>query len=262
MRQLCEAIGMPAEVTRQILALEDRPCPDISGLTCPETWDSALRQVSEALGDDPLGIGMLRCMLRCALDARAEYDRLSLPEKVYFDTMACFSRFVREHKESYGVYGFDRAFWTVRQVSCKLFRIGQLEYELVDGAVSLHIPTDVRLEQDLLRQSWTQAKAILDRTFPEYKTAPYICRSWLLSTSLAHLLPETSRILTFQRSFAITPLDAPCRGVIQWVFKNPKLQPEDYPEGTSLQRKLKAYLLAGNCFQDARGVLSPDPFRE
>ena len=72
MRQLCEAIGMPAEVTRQILALEDRPCPDISGLTCPETWDSALRQVSEALGDDPLGIGMLRCMLRCALDARAE----------------------------------------------------------------------------------------------------------------------------------------------------------------------------------------------
>ena len=265
MQKLCEAICMPEPVTRQILALEaGETCPDIRGLTREEEWDTALACVREALGPDPDGIRMLWCMLRCARDAWEKYEALGLSRQIYVDTMGCFSRFVREHMESYGCYGFDRAFWTVRQVSCKLFRIGELEYELImkDGkpAVSLHIPTDVRLEPERLRRSWEQAVEILTRTFPAYGNGPMVCHSWLLSPDLDGLLPMNSRIRLFQQSFGITALDMPCQGVMQWVFKNPKLQPEDYPEETSLQRKLKNFLLAGNCFRDARGVLKADPF--
>ena len=258
MEALCRAIGMPEEVTRQLLA--PGICPDVHKLAHPETWEEGLKEVRTALGDDPKGIGMLRCMLRCALDAWEIYENLGLSREIYIDTMGCFSRFVREHRESYGEYGFDRDFWTVRQVSGKLFRIGQLEYELIQGAVSLHIPTDVILEPQLLRQSWVQAREIIRTTFPDWANAPYVCHSWLLSPVLARLLPENSRILRFQRSFRITPLEIPCRGVIQWVFKNPKLAPEDYPENTSLQRKLKGFLLDGGCFPDARGVLIKEPF--
>lgn len=77
---------------------------------------------------------------------------------------------------------------------------------------------------------------------------------------LEPLLPPMSNILAFQRSFHILPLEKPCTGVIQWVFRNPKLSPADYPENTTLQRRLKAFLQEGNLFHDAKGILYQDPF--
>lgn len=266
MKELCRGIHMPQEVTEILLRLHRDPAfsPDLTALTREESWETGLADLRKTLGDDPGGFKMLCCMLRCALEARERYNSLGLSEAVYYDTMGCFSRFVREHMESYGSYGFDRDFWTVRQVSCKLFRIGQLEYELVhrEGKpeISLHIPTDVTLQLSQLRQSWEQAREVLFCLFPEYENAPVYCHSWLLSPTLAELLPPESNIRKFQASFAVTPLDTPCTGVIQWVFKNPTLPPDQYPENTSLQRKLKAFLLAGGTFADAKGFLIPDPF--
>ena len=266
MEELCRRIRMPEDVTDILLRLHRDPAfqPDLGDLIWEETWETGLSALRNVLGNDPQGFKMLCCMLRCALDARQNYRTLGLSDEIYYDTMGCFSRFVREHMASYGCWGFDRDFWTVRQISCRLFRIGQLEYELIhrDGApcLSLHIPTDVKLQLPLLRDSWLQARKVLFRSFPEYESASFFCHSWLLSPDLASILPPESNILAFQRSFDITPLDKPCTGVIQWVFKNPKLLPEAYPENTSLQRGLKAFLLAGNRFRDAWGILSRDPF--
>lgn len=264
MEALCRRIGMPEEVTCRLLAMDD-PLPDLGKLTREESWEVGLREVQAALGEDPDGMKLLRCMLRLALDARAVYRRLGICDEIYFHTMGCFRRFVGEHLESYGRYGFDRGFWTVRQVSGRLFRIGELEYELIRlddrPVISLHIPTDVRLWTPLLQESVERAGEVLNRAFPEYRDAPMFCRSWLLSPDLKELLPPDSNILAFQRSFRITPLPTPSTGVILWVFKNPGLSPADYPEDTTLQRNMKAYLLAGETFTDAKGFLRPDPFQ-
>ena len=48
--------------------------------------------------------------------------------------------------------------------------------------------------------------------------------------------------------------------MLQWVFKNPDLSPEELPEDTSLQRSLKAFLLAGGTFLNGEGFLCGDPF--
>ena len=258
---------MPAEATAAVLHWHNDPdfTPDLSSLTCPQTWEEGRKELLTALGDDPDGFKELCCMLRCALAAKLEFDRLGFSETVYYDTMGCFSRFVREHKESYGRYGFDRGFWTVRQISCKLFRIGQLEYELaaLDGktAISIHIPTDVQLELPLLRRSYTEAREIIGAAFPEYREVPMFCNSWLLSPTLEALLPPGSHILQFQRSFRRIALDPTATGYVQWVFKNPKLPVEAYPENTGLQRRLKAFLLNGGTFVTAKGVLVQEPFR-
>lgn len=265
MQALCEAIGMPREVTAQVLRWQALPV-DLTDLTREASWETGLNKLEAQLEPDPLGCKMLSCMLRCALAAKETYDRLGLPEEVYRATMACFSRFVREHRVSYGVYGFDRGFWTVRQVSCRLFRIGELEYELIEyegkSAISLHIPTDVRLQPPLLRASWEQARQLLGQVFPEYRDAPMVCHSWLLSPSLKELLPEESNILRFQRAFEISTLPGENTDYGEWVFKNPKLTPEQYPEDTSLQRNLKRFLLSGGKFLDAGGKLKDDPFPE
>lgn len=261
MEHLCRQINMPPEVTQSLTeihqTLEYFPCLPL--LMQEETWSEGLIQLKETLSDDPGGMKRLCSMLRCALAAKSEYDHLGIPETIYTDSMAAFSRFVREHMDSYGCYGFDRGFWTTRQVSCKLFRIGQLEYELtrLEGApaVSLHIPTDVDLRPEVLYPSVKAGLAELYRLFPEYEGKTVFCHSWLLSPLLKDFLPEGSNILRFQQMFEINPQGTPGNEVLLWVFKNPKLPKEDLPENTSLQRKLKRFFLEGGQFLEGWGQL-------
>ena len=261
MEQLCRNINMPEEVTRTLVALhgtlEEYPCLPL--LMQEEHWAEGLEQLKQSLGEDPGGMKRLCTMLRCALKIRAEYDRLGISEEIYIASMAAFSRFVREHRESYGIYGFDRGSWTPRQVSARLFRIGQLEYELTalegEAAVSLHIPTDVDLGPEVLVPSLREGLAELYRLFPAYRGKPVYCHSWLLSPQLKDFLPENSNILHFQKLFDITPDKTPGNNVLLWVFKNPKLPKEDYPEDTGLQRKLKRFFLDGGQFLEGMGYL-------
>lgn len=261
MEQLCRKIDMPEEVTQKLLeihnTLEVFPCLDL--LMREQTWAEGLEQLKQALGEDPDGMKRLCCMLRCALRAEEDYERLGISGEIYVDTMAAFSRFVREYRESYGCYGFNRGSWTPRQVSCRLFRIGQLEYELTtldrEPVVSLHIPTDVDLRPEILHPSLREGLAQLVRLFPDYAGKKVCCHSWLLSPQLKELLPESSNILCFQELFDIEPDSVPGRDVLLWVFKNPRLPREAYPENTSLQRKLKRFFLEGGQFLEGKGYL-------
>lgn len=233
---LCKAIAMPEEVTRILLS---------------------------GPSDDNLGLCTLRTHLEAACAAWDRYRELGISEEIYIATMAAFSRFVREHQASFGRYGFDRDFWTTRQTGCLLFRIGTLEYELLteNGSrfISLHIPSDSDLRYNALRSSWDLAKQLLETTFPAFRNVPWICHSWLLSPQLPGLLPSGSRILGFQRGFAIE--EAEDDGEFkQWAYGRPDIPDQDLPESTTLQRSLKAFLLAGNTFHSGRGILKADPF--
>lgn len=266
MEYFCREIGLPEEVIRRVLEINTAADfqPDTHKLCCPESWEEGRSELKQALGEDPLGYKMLCAQLRCAMNAWKNYEKLGIPRKIYVDTMAAFSRFVKEHLESFGTYGFDRDFWTVRQISCMLLRIGQLEYELLrrDGKaiLSLHIPSDADLSLPGLRASYLQARELIGSVFPEWTDAPIFCYSWLLSQNLPELLPESSRILGFQRSFRITPAPKTKTDVVLWVFKNRDIPLDELPEQTSLQRRLKAFLLSGGVFRDGQGYLIEDPF--
>ena len=268
MKELCTAISMPEEVTAKVLEIHQDPAfhPSLQKLLREETWAEGLDQLRQELGEDPLGLRMLTAQLRCALQAWETYEKLGISRQIYVDTMAAFSRFVREHMDSFGAYGFDRGFWTVRQVSCKLFRVGELEYELhyVEGSpfVSLHVPSDIHFGPEGLRASWEQAKGELLPKFPEYETAPMGCDpTWLLSPELKEMLPEKSNILAFQKSFQVEVQEPEMEELLQWVFKDPRLSYEQLPEDTSLQRKIKALLLSGRTFHFGSGLMVADPFR-
>lgn len=211
------------------------------------------------------GAEKLILQLMEAVSSRESGPWKPIPEKIWLDTMKCFPRFIAEHRRSFGTDGFDRYGWTVRQIECRLFRIGELEYELLEEsgkrAVSLHIPSDTRLESDLLNDSVGQAKEFLARYFPEWKKQPMICESWLLSPKLKALLPPESRILRFQDAFDLTEEDPEDMAALEWVFYVPErlqasVRTESLPETTSLQRKMKSLLLAGEKPGSARGILS------
>lgn len=233
---LCEKIRMPQEVTA---LLHTGP------------------------GDDALGFQTLHAHLTAACGSWTRYQALGISEEIFIATMGAFSRFVREHRESFGMYGFDRGFWTTRQTGCVLFRIGQLEYELKeeDGtrSVALHIPSDASLELPSLRSSLNDALILIRRCFPEYADTPMTCHSWLLSPDLPELLPQGSRILAFQQSFTVTKTDTGPE-FKQWVYGRVDIPDEYLPEDTTLQKNLKAFLRSGHPFRTGHGILNQNPF--
>ncbi len=256
---LCEQIDMPQSIVLQLKQRMDavgRHREHLLALSAPNRAEAAHTALADILGEDDMAI------LACHLEAAAHtFDCLlsiGVPEKILLDTYKCFPRFLAETKHMTGEEKFDRGFWTWRQASGLLLRIGVLEYEMLPERkeISLHIPSDSRFTPEQVDASLKEAKAFFAVFFPEYKDAPYVCHSWLLSPELGKLLPEDSNIAAFQRRFAITHVEPDSREFIGWLFRCQEDTPaKSLPEATSLQKKVKQLLLEGGNIGEARGNL-------
>ena len=255
--ELAKKLNIPEDAALR-LRLVPEAKPYLEGLI-GEEYEKYAAELHDALGEDEGGYKMLSAMLEAALISYVEYVRRGIPEEIYLSTMGCFPRFVREHMESFGKYGFDRWWWTGRQTSLRLFRIGTLEYELgandADKWISVHIPSDADLSDDAVDNSLISARAFLKKYFPDYGSAEFHCHSWLLSPALGELLPATSRINRFRSRFELLGLEENDDGFKLWVFKDQSLPIEALPENTSLQRAMKAHLLRGGKVGAGRGII-------
>ena len=245
-----QKLGIPREL---ILKAGNTVLNDLSAdsVPCADGSDILIRQLMDAVESRKYGA----------------WHRL--PENVWLDTMKCFPRFISEHRRSYGFDGFDRGLWTTRQINARLFRIGELEYELSEEkkmdspscrCISLHIPSDAKLLPDLLNDSVEKARALLAEYYPDWSDLPICCESWLLSPRLREWLPESSNILRFQNAFDLDETDPADEAALEWVFyiaegQRTSMIPAALPESTSLQRRMKAALLSGIKPGSARGRL-------
>lgn len=268
-RILCEMIDMPEEVIQEIETWKVEEYRDVLerywALIQDKTkWNTAMEEVKEILVDDKNGLKCLAFLLQIGIRTYQEYLLKGIPEQIYFDTMCCFSRFVNEHKESYGSYGFDRDWWTARELSLKEFRLGELEYEMVweegNNLVSVHIPSDAKLEKQSCRESYRKARSFFAKYAIDYAAVEFYCKSWLLSPKLKELLAEDSKIIGFQNDFILDSFEPEDTGYMLWVFKKEDLSLEEVPQKTSLQRKMKAYLQNGGKIGEGKGHLKIELF--
>lgn len=232
----------------------------LAQMTNPQTAAAAYRKLIPQLGEDPGHLKMLYCQLECARRAADQYEAQGISREIYIDTMKCFSRFLRECQEKNGDMFFDRGWWTYRQISMSLFRIGSLEYELCkegsESVVAIHIPSDADFSSSSVEQSLKKADEFFDTCCGELPSRKYTCDSWLLSPSLIPILTRKSNILSFQERFVILREDPDDDEFIEWLFRKPK--GTDYhtlPEHTSLQRGVKELLLRGGAVGSASGTL-------
>lgn len=217
---------------------------------------------SKADESDGRGLGMLTVMIALLEKTADAYQRAGIPEWIFVDTMKCFARFVKEYKSAYGACGFDRDFWTPRQLSCLLFRIGELEYELLpDNRIGMHIPSDTVLTREMCEASLAEAQTFIKQYFPKWQDASYVCHSWLLAPALKEILNPQSHILCFQKAFRILSVDEEDLSCLEWVYGRENISYEALPERTSLQRNMKRYLLAGKKIGSAMGVLCNPSFQ-
>ena len=257
--QLLKSIDLPPQVERtmeQRFPQAQRFRQHAMALTCPQTASQAYRELAELLGDDDMG--MLTLQLLAAAESRERWEQMGIPEEIFLDTMKCFSRFLRETRVRLGRDCFDRGWWTWRQLSMRLFRLGTLEYELLPqrGLVSVHIPSDADLSPEAVDASLETAREFFRKFYPAYAGADFVCESWLLSPELPPFLPEGSRILGFQQRFSLHETDPEPMDCLEWLFRVPENTPlECLPETTSLQRKVKKHLLSGGKIGTAVGVL-------
>lgn len=263
---LCHGIRLQEEARRAALdfwraADRDRLAPALDLLRHMDTEAQGRAALKDLLGEDRRQYKLLACMLSCGADLYSWYGERGIPDQIYFATMGCFPRFLEECRQITGVPAFDRGWWTARQISGTLFRLGELEYELRTGDggpwISIHIPSDAALTPDRCGRSLDWARSFFADRFPAWAGRPYLCRSWLLAPELRELLPPESRILAFQRRLRLEGTETGDREYMRWIFRrDPAASLADLPEDTTLQRNLKRRLLEGGGLSVGRGVLA------
>lgn len=225
-----------------------------------KTAAQAYRSLKTLFSEDTDNFKMLYCQLECARRVFTRYQDKHIPQMIYTDTMKCFTRFLAECEKKNGRMFFDRGWWTYRQISMCLFRIGELEYEFRErggeNVIDIHIPSDADLSEKAVEHSLMQAALFFKTYYNSYRYDKYTCDSWLISPALKPLLSEKSNILSFQKRFQIMQENPDDKEYIEWLFQVPiDTDYQKLPAATSLQKKVKELLLHGGTVGSAYGVM-------
>lgn len=225
-----------------------------------EKAEAAYKDLDALLTEDTDHWKMLYCQLECARRVSDRYGEKGIPQDIFADTMKCFTRFLNECQKKNGRMFFDRGWWTYRQVSMRLFRIGNLEYEFEEHegekVIAVHIPSDADLSSGAVEESLEAAGRFFEKYYPDYPYEKYTCDSWLMSPVLKQLLPGESNIRSFQERFVIKEVNREEKEYIEWLFQVPAdTGYDELPEVTTLQRSVKALLLEGGNVGAAFGVM-------
>ncbi len=245
----------------------------LAALMDPARAPLAWQPLEQALApDDPGGMRLLALYLAAACGTRERYQAAGVPDAVFWDTMGCFGRFLRETRLRCGRFDFDRARWGWRQLACRIFRLGTLEFEyrlLMDAeplppglapgqpVLSVHIPSDAQLADGPLAASYAEARRFFAAEGAAFcENGPprvTLCGTWLLAPALRTLLPPTAGILRFARDYTLYAEEPDSGAFYVWLFEG-KQPPAPLPQHTSLQRAAAAHLEAGGKIGEAWGV--------
>ena len=262
--ELYGLLDIPEEVRHlfQCWDREDQPFADqllIRRLLSRPEWDQAVKELEARIGEDPDHLRLLWEELRIARAQWPKWLQAGIPLEVYRDTMRFATRYLNDGLKAYGCYCFTAGWWFPRQLAMELFRLGSLEFELItheEGKrVYLHIPSDASLSPEAVDDSLRRFRPFAAEFFPEWTGAPICCDSWLLSPVLEDLLPASSRILAFQHRFRILSVDRENMGAVSWVYPGYREPCDQLPENTSLQKRMKPFLLAGGKPGWAEGIM-------
>lgn len=187
--------------------------------------------------------------IKFACETYEKYMEQGIDEKIFWDTFYDITIWSDHCYKEHGVYGIPVHEWFGGFFDMKIFRLGRLEFEYYDEFIHVHIPAGEPLDWKACEKSFEMAYQWFGRE------KDYVCHSWLLSPDLKNILSEDSNIIQFQNHFDVKQTDYEERQAEERIFGHVLQSAEAYPEQTSLQKKAKAYLLAGRSFANGFGIL-------
>lgn len=267
---LCEIINFPNEVKEKVLSYYSECGNDcrkkIETLFEKGNKKEGIEELKRCVSSDEDGLKLMTLLLIMAAYTSRAYEERKLPDDIFCDTVRCFGNYVDEYRKIHGVYGFSREEWIWKHLTVRMFRIGNLCFELdrdkktEKPVVEVHIETDSTLDFAPCREAYDRSKVFIQKYFPSYVNAPYRGQSWLLSPNLKHVLPKASRILKWADEFILDEFVPDNDAYLHWVFRDKNLS--DAPQDTKLQRNMKKFVLQGGKIGEGIAHLKAEPFKE
>ncbi len=193
-----------------------------------------------------------------------DMEKRAISREIIENSVAPVCGCIKRNEDLAGEMGTSAFFfWIHKYAKGELFRINDFEYETSkrDGKdiVNIHIPAGTKLNVYENLKSFKGAIDFFDRYYPEYKMTGVMCESWLLSDKIEEVMGGPTNISRFGDMFdrydiGDTKGDAVLRFVYNFAAPYPPI--EDVPEDTTLQRKLKAYMLSGKRVYALGGTIS------
>lgn len=210
----------------------------------------------------------LAVMLVCAESTYSRYVDLGIDKKIFFDTFDDI-RIWCENNANRGLKNYG---WIKNHISCELFRIGRLQYQLFtcnnrmlkydllpfdygEQLIYIHIPQGEKLVYSDCVKSINMAKQFFEKIFPDWEYRFFFCESWLLYGENWQFMEPSSNILQFSSLFDIVYSVNLDHQAIERIFGKRKWNKKKYQEHTSLQRNAKEYLLNGGKLGIGIGVI-------
>lgn len=210
----------------------------------------------------------LAVMLVCAEETWKQYQRLGVSRDIYLNTMDDI-RIWCENNQNRGLKNYR---WIRNHVCCELFRLKRLQFQMYcwngtrqeaaylpfsagEQVIYIHIPQGEKLDYEACRESMLFAEQFFAACFPEYRYRYYFCESWLLYEGNRHFMDPQSNILKFAGMFCPAYSIEDDSQAIERIFGERRENISEYPENTSLRRRAKAYMEAGNRMGEGVGYI-------
>lgn len=228
----------------------------------------------------------LSAALKAAENTLLLYRNLDIDEEIYRATMDD----IRIWCENFGNAGLHNIDWIKNHISCNLFKIGRLQYQMFrytgtiktctrlplrcgEKSIYIHIPQGEKLyERDCITSIETAGK-FFAKYFTEHNYKYYFCQSWLLYENNRDYMQPDSNIVKFMNLFDIRYSAPNERQALERIFNlkaaavseimsERKRLPaiERLPDNTSLQRAAKSYMLGGGRLGYGIGIIDKNKF--
>ncbi len=168
------------------------------------------------------------------------------------------------YQRNYNGIRISQMLWGTYFINLRLIEVGRLQYEFCKNnpmtnkeelCIKIHIPSDKKLDSTEVKKSLNESKNLIKRYF-KLDNPKYYCDSWLLSNQIRDLLPQDSNIAKFQDMFDIKETEECIDNILNFVYNI--RNSDNYnklAEDTSLQRKIKKYILEGKSIKGGIGIL-------
>lgn len=196
------------------------------------------------------------------LSGYAAHKKNMINYKFDFDQIQLHKRRVKEALTSdiferhYDGIRVSQMLWGSYFANCRVLEVGRLQYEYVNkNKIEIHIPSGSKLDMDAVKDSLLRSKQYISKYFKTNEYS-YYCISWLLSKQVHSLLDADSNIYHFYDLFDIEEGKDCVDNVFNFLFKTTDIKNyNDLLAVTSLQIKVKEYLLSGNRIKEGIGIL-------
>lgn len=189
------------------------------------------------------------------------YKEAGVPDDIISDTIS--SNIITELEENRRVNGDWGTFvlwFHTRLYEKKLFKLGRLQFETLDGSDELncHIISFLPFSMEAVNDSLKRAYSFFG--FEEKKKPMKInMESWMLHPAFKELLSDDSNIKRFGDMFTVTEsIDTDSE--LWYIFWKPEGTPfDEFPCETGLQKRCLEYLKSGKKLGEGMGYLIYSP---